>query len=1201
MASNNTRRRIKQFKIKNEARRRDSVGLVETKKILKTCFLNVDGLSEATLEDVKNTVSIRTPDLVFLVETKRREEDNGIDVNIPGYRLYENLRSDVANDKDGGGIAVYTRLGDGILFKLHTPDIVDPEAAFVAKERVWVTVESQACKTAICGVYLGCQYTDNRNDEWNNTIYHTLQQESFSLRSQGFRVVYLGDFNGHVGNKLGEGVPGNTPNINRNGQKFLEFLRTTDSVHINGSVRIPGRWDSRLTTGLWTRQRGGSSTILDFGVISSEHLTSVDSFVIDDQGEFGTLSDHNWLFLDLNDRFVKQRRVSRVNEKKSSWNIKENQDWSGFKTQILNSVQNLDTSNPNNLASSISASILSAMHAHIGLKSGEQRKKPRLLPPALVAEFRLLRSLEKRWKTLNSENANAVTDEVKRAEDEYIAQKGKTEGLFFLHRAAKRPSILEQCKGGSPRARKNFWELVSPKKRQNCEISAVISPTSGVVHCSHDDIRKDVEKHLTTVFDGSSEKIMPQPVPISDHNYSTRHAPPRPNVIPDHEYSRAHSVKLPRNKTDAKIDSDPNGWLNTDFTMEEVKSMIMHLKNDKAKGWDMIPNEALKNLPDKMIAMIAVLFSKIKLSGALPDGWNRGRITLVHKYGLRELLGNYRPITVIISLSGLYSRVLNERLTQVVEKHNLLGEVQNGFRKERGGSDNSFILDTILWKAKAKKSKAHLAFLDISKAYDSVNRDILWTKLSSMGFGGHFLSTLKSLYVNDSVDCMVNGLLTNPIYLRRGLRQGCSLSPMLFALYISEVGNDITSSGLGFKVGDVTVSGLLFADDIVLVTRTAEGLKTLLDKVKLGFDRLRLVISYDKSQIVSPEDIDWNLVDNKSMEEKSLRQVSLYKYLGVWTYNSMHKTGIEKQKQCVKTAHKYRSSCIRVSRMGPDIVDVVHCTWMNVAVPAILNGCDFIPFCDTRIAEIERIQSQVAKFALGLPASSPNFCAQTELGWKSFRQMLYERQIKFYFRVLFLDSSRWVHQALIDHLSGTWASPYLDYISAVRSKLGIFSAPLQPVVWKRLSYKYFLSLTNATTSPNWWLRPLDGFERLAYVSESKWSTIISEFRLGCEGLGNKQPLEHHTRKPWCPVCPQLHQPNDGHHLLFICSSLAALRRTTGIASFMTSCTLKSLGSLEAYSLFISGLNCHRKPIGISDYYERARCMRDMRELWLSKW
>ena len=105
--------------------------------------------------------------------------------------------------------------------------------------------------------------------------------------------------------------------------------------------------------------------------------------------------------------------------------------------------------------------------------------------------------------------------------------------------------------------------------------------------------------------------------------------------------------------------------------------------------------------------------------------------------------------------------------------------------------------------------------------------------------------------------------------------------------------------------------------------------------------------------MLSPDDIEWNLVDYKTAEVKSLQQVSLYKYLGVWTYNSMYRTGIEKQKQCVKTAQKYKGSCIHVSRMGPDIVEVIQCTWLNVAVPAILNGCDFIPFCDTRVADIE--------------------------------------------------------------------------------------------------------------------------------------------------------------------------------------------------------------------------------------------------------
>ena len=990
------KRRINQFRYKKAARRREYVGVLNRKKTLKTCFLNVDGLGDVTLEDIKETVNIKNPDLMILVETKRREEEIGFDISIPGYNLHERRRSDTAEDKGGGGIAVYTKLADGVLFNIHTPNISNPDAAFVANERVWITVESELCKTAICGLYLGCQYSDDRNADWNTLIYQTLQEESFHLRSKGYRVVFLGDFNGHVGEVLGVGVPGNKPGINANGQRFLDFLTHTDSVHINGSVKTPGQWDTRLTTGLWTRQRGGSSSIIDFAVVSSEHLDSVVGLVVDDQGEYGTLSDHNWLFLELYDKFVRQRRITNLNTKKSTWNIKEDQDWSGYKRDILNAIKSLNTGSPDKLASSISASILSALHLNIGLKSSSPRKGPRKLPPDLVSEFRLLRSLEKRWKTLNTESANSVTEEVTRAENQYLEQKKHTEELFHLHRAEKRPSIIDKCKGGSTQARKNFWSYVSPSKKQNSDISAVINSVSGVVHCNLDEIKTETEKHLLGVFDGSYDKVEKAAV-VQDHTYSSKHRSKIPEVTADHSYSQAHTARLPKHNSNSELETDPAGWLEAEFNTVEVKKVIMRLKNGKAKGWDNIPNEALKNLPDEMIEMITLLFNKIKASGSLPAGWNRGRITLVHKKGLRELLSNYRPITVIISLSGLYSKVLNERLTQVVEEHNLLGEVQNGFRKERGGCDNSFILDTILWKAKAQKSKVHMAFLDISKAYDSVNREVLWKRLSSMGFGGQFLSTLKSLYTDDCVDCVVNGIPTKQIFLRRGLRQGCSLSPMLFALYISGVGEDISASGLGFRLGSITVSGLLFADDIVLVTRTKEGLKTLLDKTKEGFDKLRLSIGYEKSQILSPDDVDWKLVDSHRDEEKSLKQVSLYKYLGVWTYSSMYKTAVEKQKLCVKTAQKYKGSCFYVSRLGPDMmVDVLDCTWLNSAILAILSWAEIIPFSETNILEMERVQSQVAKFALGLPQSFPNFFAQTELAGKSFRQLLYERQLKFW-------------------------------------------------------------------------------------------------------------------------------------------------------------------------------------------------------------
>ena len=229
---------------------------------------------------------------------------------------------------------------------------------------------------------------------------------------------------------------------------------------------------------------------------------------------------------------------------------------------------------------------------------------------------------------------------------------------------------------------------------------------------------------------------------------------------------------------------------------------------------------------------------------------------MIHKAGLRELLTNYRPVTVIISLSGLFSRLLNSRLSEVVELHDMLGEVQNGFRKGRHMSDNSFILDSVLMKARHFRQKVNLAYVDISKAYDSVDRSILWSKLESMGIGGRFLGCIKALYSDDCVDSVVNGITTRPIYLGRGLRQGCSLSPLLFALYIREIGSDLVEAGKGFILGGVNFSGLLFADDIVLISRSFRGLESLILLVKDHCDRLKLVISEAKSKIVSPEDVD---------------------------------------------------------------------------------------------------------------------------------------------------------------------------------------------------------------------------------------------------------------------------------------------------------------------------------------------------------
>ena len=114
------------------------------------------------------------------------------------------------------------------------------------------------------------------------------------------------------------------------------------------------------------------------------------------------------------------------------------------------------------------------------------------------------------------------------------------------------------------------------------------------------------------------------------------------------------------------------------------------------------------------------------------------------------------------------------------------------------------------------------------------------------------------------------------------------------------------------------------------------------------------------------------------------------------------------------------------------------------------------------------------------------------------------------------------------------------------------------------------------------------------------SPVITEFKLDCASLGDKKPRLGYHRKPFCPLCPQ-NEPNTGIHLLFTCGSLSSLRLECGIQSFIVQCLNSGLSLAACFSNFVNGFDSNSKPISKQDYLERGKCMKNMRDLWLSKW
>ena len=611
-----------------------------------------------------------------------------------------------------------------------------------------------------------------------------------------------------------------------------------------------------------TRITNHSATLIDNALVKisrdfSETLAGIITHKI---------SDHQPYFVTLDYLKIKRNAIKYVkvynNNLQSIENLK-------LELKALNLMTRLDNNlhvNPNYSYSIINDNLTKAIDRHLPVKvvkyNKHKHKKTKWITQGIINSIRYR---DKLYKNLHNTPLNT---------DEYI---NKKINLTTYNRILKqnirlaKKQYYEICFSNYKNDIKKTWGMIKDilnKNKQKDELPIEFS-INGVLESNTVKIADEFNKYFVNIGPSLASKIV-QPERNTFKDYLTC------------PFSEEFQFQLINSNT--------------------VRKTINSLKTKSTCGFDRMSNKLLKNLIDELVEPLTLIINQVFMTGIFPDQLKIAKVLPIYKKGDIHYFENYRPISILPSVSKVIERVIHNQLHEHFTKHKLYYDSQYGFRSSHSTELAALeLIDKVISRLDNNEIPINI-YLDLSKAFDTLDHNILLHKLSYYGIQNTALKVFESYLSNRKQYIDIKDNQSEKLMISTGVPQGSILGPLLFLIYVNDMHLATEKFYPIIYADDTTLSATLntFGNETTQTNKINNELNKILiwlkvNKLSLNISKTKAMIFHMPQKLVNPPEIIAENIKIDYVDEFNFLVIYIDKHLSWKTHinyiaNKLNKT-----------------------------------------------------------------------------------------------------------------------------------------------------------------------------------------------------------------------------------------------------------------------------------------------------------------------